>query len=438
MTEIATDSDNGQTERFLRDRYGQMIDLGPCIVGSNLNLLTVRGFTSLDRLASISAPDVYDQRLNPTGTQRLLKPKHAIECFTYAMDAVEEVPEEAPRCFPEILLNARDTDVVELYSLDDEARLLDFNSFTPPGDIDELAVGVRVALDRLQLPLLKVGPQISRVDGNHRLSKTDDVLAGAISENEQLDLDFPPVAFSLLLELNAMQEASLFRDINGEHVGMEVAHLDSIVVRITDDEELKTSSSTRPLWLAHELAQPGGAFHGMVFFGGSREGVKQDGGMPPLRINSLKVTVAQQLKSAPYTEAAFGDKPEVLQRLIDRYWRAVARTFPEAWDNKRDFILLQSIGLGAFARLGGTLLDIAVKDKAVTERDFERYLEVVRDHVPLAREEWKGVAGAGGQKVVADQLLKAIESDGAMLKAIEEELVEPQELSDELEGLSNQ
>ena len=43
-----------------------------------------------------------------------------------------------------------------------------------------------------------------------------------------------------------------------------------------------------------------------------------------------------------------------------------------------------------------------------------------------------GVAGAGGQAVVANALLQAAESDQAKLKAIEAELVPDQSLSDKL------
>ena len=38
------------------ERDGEMIDLGACVVGSDLNLLVLRGFAPLDVLAEISAP----------------------------------------------------------------------------------------------------------------------------------------------------------------------------------------------------------------------------------------------------------------------------------------------------------------------------------------------------------------------------------------------
>ena len=81
-----------------------------------------------------------------------------------------------------------------------------------------------------------------------------------------------------------------------------------------------------------------------------------------------------------------------------------------------------------------TLIDIGLKEKAVDIEDFARYLEVVRDRVPLERDHelWKGIAGAGGQVVVANALLKAAESDLAKIKAIEAELVTEPSVSDKL------
>ena len=324
-------------------------------MGRNLNLVTIRGHARLDALAAVSAPDVYDQSLNPTGTQRALKPKHARECFAYAMNSLEVIADEEPHAFPELLFNVRDAQALELYSLDDPEELLDFDSLTE--DVEHAVVGVRIHLGKIEFPKRLVGPQISRVDGNHRLHEADGLLTKAAEGGDAgiTNREFPDVAFALLVSLSPVQEARLFRDINGEHEGMETAHLDTIIVRTTDPESLRTDSSKRPLWIAYELTKPGMAFDGKVFFGGSKEGVKELGGIPPLKINSLKTTVAQQLKSAPFAEAHFAGKPEALLHLIDRFWKAVAQTFPEAWSNKRDYILLQAIGLGAFARIGGDL-----------------------------------------------------------------------------------
>jgi hypothetical protein len=114
----------------LTERHNEYIDLGRCVVGQNLNLVTLRGYSSLDVLAEISAPDIFDQVDNPNGTQRDLKSQHAQECFSYAMDSTSLAPEEFPRYFPEIILNARDSAVIEIYNLDDPEELYDLDSFS--------------------------------------------------------------------------------------------------------------------------------------------------------------------------------------------------------------------------------------------------------------------------------------------------------------------
>jgi len=69
--------------------YGKQIDLGLCLVAKNLNLQSLRGAARLDKLAIISAPDVFDAVLNQQGTQRDTVEKHAREAFDYAKDAAQ-------------------------------------------------------------------------------------------------------------------------------------------------------------------------------------------------------------------------------------------------------------------------------------------------------------------------------------------------------------
>src|SRR5204862_8117944 len=124
-----------------------------------------------------------------------------------------------------------------------------------------------------------------------------------------------------------------------------------------------------------------------------------------------KGTIAQQLKSAERVTAFLGDDPDALLGVLDNFWKAVRTTFPEAWGDRQGYILLQAIGLGAFAKFGGSVLDTAFEAEAVSEEDFLKYLAPIRKKVTLKREEYPGIAGAGGAVVVAEQLLKASEPD---------------------------
>jgi len=403
---------------FAKRRFGAEIDLGPCAVGTNLNLLSFRGFARLDALSCASAPDVYDQVRNPSGTQRDLNAKHARDCFDYSMGAVETDPTDYPYAFPEVLFNVRDTNVVEVYDLDDPETTLDIDSFSEP-PISGM-VGIRIKLDEIEFPKRLIGPQISRVDGNHRLQEAGAMISRAAEDGEDIDAEFPVIPFSMLISLDTKPEARLFRDINGTPIKMETAHLDTIQIKTVSDELIKADNL--PLWLANQLAKSGFAFHNKVFYGGSKAGVKEQlGGLPPLNINSLKVTIKAQLGAAPAASTRFEGKPDLLLELLNRYWTAVALVWPEAWANKRDFILLQAIGLGGFARLGGMLLDRSLAVKDVSEAYFARTLEVVSERVPLERDNprWSGVAGAGGQAAVAGALIDAADSEEAELKDLE-------------------
>lgn len=395
-----------QNQNYIQQRFGEVVDLGACLVGKNLNLVVLRGHARLDALAAISAPDWLDQTSNPNGLQRGLKPKHAEQCLDYAIEGSLKPPEERPAFFPEILLNARDAQVIELYNIHDPSDLYDFDSFSDLAEIEVDVVGVKVLVSAIEFPKKDKNPQISRVDGNHRLHETDAMLIEAINTGESIDVDFPPVAFSLLIGLSWKQEGILFRDINAEHEGMPVTHLDALTLGI-EGEALKSNPKTLPLWLAKKLSGPDRAFEGMVYLAGKDIKKELGGALPPVRINSLKTTIAQQLKSAPTVETKLSGRPELVLNILDNFWKAVRAEFPEAWADKSNYILLQAIGLGAFAKFGGMILDNAFKEKAVGVGDFQKHLRPVANRVSLDREKHPGVAGAGGANLIYKMLVDA-------------------------------
>lgn len=403
----------------LVERFGQKADLGPCLVGQNLNLLVLRGFSNIQTLSCLSGPDVFDEVLNDRGTQRDLIKPHATECIEYAVGSTSVDNLADPRCFPEIILNARDRGVIEVYDLKDPERLIDFSSFSDPSEIDAKVVGLRILVDELSFPIPRFNPKISRVDGNHRLSGIDvnEILAG---EDDDTDVVVP---FSMLVGLETDQEVKLFRDINGEHKGMDVTHLMNISTRLEGDA-LMNDERRRHVWYARKLMEQNMAFAGKVFLGGSKSGVKQrDGQVPPLKLNTLASAIRIQLQLAHVTRSK-NLGPEAMLLLLDNYWKAVRTTFPTEWADKRNYILLQSIGLNGFAELGAALLDNAVNTKKFQLDDFLAPLRAVREAVSLARddEEWRGVAGAGGAKRVAQALIAAATGAEADRIRIENEL----------------
>lgn len=74
------------------ERFGAEVEVEHCILGGNLNLSVIRGFASLDLLAAVSRSDVYDQVLNPLGTQRMLEKAHATQAVKYAVASLSAEP----------------------------------------------------------------------------------------------------------------------------------------------------------------------------------------------------------------------------------------------------------------------------------------------------------------------------------------------------------
>lgn len=417
-----------------RSPFDQVIDLGACLVSQNLNLLVLRGQGRLDQLAGMSAPAVYDQVKNPEGTQRPLDRRHARDAFDYAQSAVASDAADNPCLFPEILLNARDQNVIEVYELADPPSEVDFNSLMSREEFESTLVGLRVRLTDIDRTPDQVSPQISRVDGNHRLAGVDDILVKLGGELDSA-YEFPHVPFAMLVGVAPQQEIKLFRDLNGEHKGMETAHLDQIFLRISDPAELKANpeDNVRSLWLAQELGKQGRAFEGMLFRGGSKTGVKAAGGVPPVRINSLKTALKQLLDALQEVKGNFADQPDLELELVDAYWQAVKVVFPEAWKSKSEFILLQTIGLGAFARFGGILIRKAVESGQGKPEFFKAYLLAASKEISLRRSDWAGAAGLAGTKFVADKLEQFATPEAANIELLKANLLKEAGLREKIQ-----
>ncbi len=410
-----------------QETYGTTLTIEHCLYGGNLNLGVIRGFAPLDVLADISAADVYDQVTNPLGTQRDLQNVHAKEATAYALAAVDLEPSSDPRSFPEIILNARDRNVLSIFNVDDAEVPID--SVDGPPDHPQ-TVKIAINSRSFEWPKPASNPQISRLDGNHRLSQIPEL------GDRDTDVDFPLVPFALFIGLTADQERALFRDINANQRKMETAHLDSIKVRLNRDELLFTARG-RALWLANELSQPGEVFAGKVFAGGSKTGIKKDQGyVPPLKISTLSGALLTTMKEASKLEAlAF--PPEVVNSavvannpaskeykkleenaqlaklLLSNYWAGVRDAFPEAWQDRNKYILLQAIGLAAFSQFGARVVEEQMELKAVDASDFQLALNQVAQSVSLEKSQFEGLAGLSGAKVVFQRLVGAKDSDKA-------------------------
>jgi len=410
----------------LKDKYGEFIDLGFCIIGRNLNVISARGYASLITLAQISGPDVLDPILNPHGTQRDLNTKHSEEALEYALSAEDVDPTREPRAFPEITLNARDRDVLRFTQV--SGAELDFDTISEELLPDTMIAKVSVKVDALFLPVPPHNPQISRIDGNHRLSQaqtisleTDD-LAALEQITESLN-----VPFALYVGMTPVQERKIFAAYNGKHKGMPAAIIDNFETgansTIENIRELKGAAR----WLAVELQTEGRPFYGKVHLGGSKLGAKQKfGEAPPLTNRGLATAILTTLEKCNQltprlfpvydredpveeTEARQQERIASANKMLsylDLYWSAVKDAFPEAWDDKKNYILMSSIGIGGFSQLAGPVIENLVVSKGKKEYEhFRAVMDYMAREVPLDRDNFKGIAGAGGIKRVATSLI---------------------------------
>jgi DGQHR domain-containing protein len=410
----------------LKDKYGEYIDLGFCIIGRNLNVISARGYASLITLAQISGPDVLDPILNPHGTQRDLNTKHSEEALEYALSAEDVDPTREPRAFPEITLNARDREVLRFTQV--SGAELDFDTISEELLPDTMIAKVSVKVDALFLPVPPHNPQISRIDGNHRLSQAQTIsletedLAALEQITEALN-----VPFALYVGMTPVQERKIFAAYNGKHKGMPAAIIDNFETgansTIENIRELKGAAR----WLAVELQTEGRPFYGKVHLGGSKLGAKQKfGEAPPLTNRGLATAILTTLEKCNQltprlfpvydredpveeTEARQQERIASANKMLsylDLYWSAVKDAFPEAWDDKKNYILMSSIGIGGFSQLAGPVIENLVVSKGKKEYEhFRAVMDYMAREVPLDRENFRGIAGAGGIKRVATSLI---------------------------------
>lgn len=408
------------TRANLLSYYGMSIDLGLCAVGSNLNLISVRGFAKIDQLASISGPDVFDQEENPTGTQRALNRNHSQDAVDYAMGSLTADPQNDARAFPEVILNVRDISVVETYSVQGESKSVSWAEVASLAKHENQVMGIRINLSKLDFPVAPFSPQIARVDGNHRLFAIDQIFA-----EDDIPETFPKIPFAMHIGLNLDQEMKLFTDINGEHVGMQPAIVDTFKYKLAGDAILDDLKA-RPLWLAHQMKAEGRPFQDMVGMGGSTAGYRNRfGHVPPLKINALKTAMKIILDSSNTLSPLYKYEPDVQLKLVKNYFEALKIEFPAQWNDKKNYILLQSIGLNAFAMLGAHLIDQAVGQGESEIEFFIPYLAAVRRAVNLGKPNWQGIAGAGGATFVYEKLIEHATHPAAMAAKVAATVKQP-------------
>lgn len=330
--------------------------------GEVLGVQVYRGFAPLCDLARISKADIYDQVLNPTGTQRDLSPKHAKEAYLYVKD-------RKLAFWPEVFLAIRNPRALKFTEKNSRSHL---------------------GLIEFDIQAIETDPgiSISRVDGNHRLHYAH----GNEPEYEPLDRT---VSFCMAIGLSRKQEIALFRDINDNQKAMNTSHLDNIEVRLTREDVLRKRSPD--LYVAQQLGRdPKSPFAGIIFEGGKRLASAY------LPLRSLRTGVAYMLSRS--SQLPLLNDIDVQYRLIRNYFQAVKKWQPKAWKHPRDFLLMRGAGLWAVSFLGATIIDRVLSTNKFTTSAMLRILKSGKQWDWSKEGDFRGYSGRSGALEISKKI----------------------------------
>lgn len=344
----------------------------PVICGKVLGVKVYRGYARLCDLSVISKADIYDQKENPTGTQRDLNPKHAREAYEY-------VRNRELAFWPEVFLCERDDSAVEFI----------------PSDVNSSIGILKVNLDIVTEPG-KIA--ISRVDGNHRLHYADGTQEG-FSPIERT------VSFCLASNISLEEEIILFRDINNNQRRMNTSHLDNIEARLSTEEKQKREHPDLyiALTLGRDETSP---FFNRVYEGGK----KGPGQLVPLR--NLRTGI-QYMMSRPTKLTALNDA-EAQYRVIRNFFLAVKKWQPKAWEEPSKYLLLRGSGLWGICFIGSDVIDRVLKQGKYSEDDMYAILKSGKDWDWSNKGDFQGYGGRGGASKIFDQVTREFLDDSGV------------------------
>ena len=344
----------------------------PVIRGEVLGVTVLRGYAQLSALAKISKPDIYDQKTNPTGTQRDLSPKHARDAYNY-------VKTKELGFWPEVFLCARDQNAVRYVPFQDDQ------------DFGYVIINLEIATDPHKIA-------ISRVDGNHRLHYADGSDPGFPTLDKSVSFCLVP---SLLLE----QEIVLFRDINANQKAMNTSHLDNIEVRLTPEELLKRQKPD--LYIAEKLGRDSESpFHDRVY----KSSKKVVGSIIPLRTLNTGITY---MLSRPTKLTALRDA-DAQYKVIRNYFQAVKKWQPRAWEEPGEYILLRGSGLWGICFIGAEVIDRVLAQNKFKAEDMLKILKSGRNWDWSNKGDFQGLGGRGGALQISNRVTAEFQDESGM------------------------
>jgi len=361
--------------------------------GTNLNTPVYRGFASIKDIATISAPDTGDQDHNPNGLQRELKEKHARDGYRYAEDALKS-PDRG-HIWPELILNVREPTVIDEPLLVDEQHNL-----------------FKIVVHEDQIDKKREHPQISRIDGNHRLFYGE---GHPIQGWPPLEVSTP---FSLTIGLTPLQETYFFVDINDNQVKMPTSHLYHLLARITDSELLAQKKPT--VWIANKLvADYKSPFHGIVDLGGAKDKVQALD--RKINLAHLRTSTEMMLKLS----IKLRDYKEIEDKcvIIRTYWTAVKRVFSQEWADSKKYLLLRGYGVWSMSIVGADILDRCLGPRVKWDKfedQIAAYLRQIRGVLNWDAKDGdvKGYGGRLGAAQLADKMKEFLSDEGVDMRIL--------------------
>lgn len=348
----------------------------PCftvIAGSCLGQKVYRGFASLQDLAQISKPDIFDQNNNPLGTQRNLNRQHARKAYQY-VSTVEKA------FYPEIILNIRDSSYIKIKM----------------ENLDGLEYGT---VQFINDPRNSNSIVVSRLDGNHRLWFVD-------GHEQGLEAVSRPVSFCLLILSNINDELELFRAINDNQMGMNTSHLQNITARLLGEKALKINDPA--LYIVKKLqSDRTSPLYQRIHEGGV---IKRGATLPGLTTSNLKNTIQDMLiRSAKLSQFSDADAQF---KIIKNYWIAVKQWLPDAWTRPTDYIIFKGVGLYAIAYLGVEIIDRCLLRGEFKPACMLSYLKMLPPSDALTSKGGIPYAGRAGGRKIASDLIADLEEEG--------------------------
>lgn len=351
--------------------------------GQVLGIDVYRGYGRICDLSNISEADIFDQKTNPTGTQRDLNPRHARDAYNYIKDNTLSF-------WPEVFLCLRKPEIV---------------SFEPYQDFNSYG---KLLVDSMQLVSCDT-ICISRVDGNHRLYYSGGQFTGFPSIDKM-------VSFCIAYNLSREEEISLFRDINNNQRRMNTSHLDNIESRLTPLEIQKRQDPA--LYIAKKLGEEKNSpFFEKVYEGGVKPGYFAI----PLR--SLKSGLKYMLSQpGRLTELADVDAQYT---VIKNYFNAIKQWQPDAWSDPKHYLLLRGAVLWGICYIGAAVIDRTLSSGNFSTLDMLKVLKSGPSWDWSTKGDFVGLSGGGGAIQIRNRVVREFaDATGISIKSLASKILQ--------------